>query len=713
MSFLQRSRSIAFYILFVIITLSLLLPVFITEKASSSPESANANINRNDMPLVSLKGDWQFYWQQALLPEDFEESTEQNGTTVSASADAPRGATIQVPSSWDGQTLGPTVNDGKPLPRYGYATYRKQMTIAPEQVGSNMALLLESVGSAYRVWVNGQLVDGLGEVSTGHEDAETPWIRLNLVYFTPQTEQIDIIVQVSNHSFRESGMFGDTMFGDANDLTLHVFKKYVLQDLIFIGAFLIIGIYHLMIYFISKRTVDLLWLGTVCLFIALRALLLNKFLFYSVFPDISWSFLMHMQFSVKFITFICYISLIRSLYRSDVNSLVHRISISVGLLMLLYVLIVPPSHFTATFPMQTFVMVLILGYYALFVGFLAVRRKREGAWLGMVGVFAVIIAIIQDFFFFTLNLQTVQLVPYALMVCLLLQAVTISYRYAQIQRRNSSLANELQDINRNLEATVAERTEELRQSNVQLLDSDRQRTQLLENIAHDLGSPLAGMQTQVYLLDKGDARPEQLKIIARQMKQGVDYMKRQVQDLFDLTMMKREDELVNAEWMSVRQLCDRMAEFLQEKVEWGQIELQLSEADELHPEDGRIEAPLVLVDSVAILRVVQNYVENAIKFSSKFPCPVEVNYLIRGQTFVYELTDFGKGIIPDELPHVFERFFKGAGNRKGIGLGLAIAKEMIERHGGEVGVRSVAGEGSTFWFTLPLATAEVQIEPQE
>ncbi len=114
--------------------------------------------------------------------------------------------------------------------------------------------------------------------------------------------------------------------------------------------------------------------------------------------------------------------------------------------------------------------------------------------------------------------------------------------------------------------------------------------------------------------------------------------------------------------------------------------------------------------------VVQNYVENAIKFSSTFPCRVEVKYGIRGETFVFELTDYGKGIAPDELPHVFERFYKGAGNRKGIGLGLAIAKELIERHGGEVGVRSVPGEGRTFWFTLPLATTEVELteaEPQE
>jgi hypothetical protein len=103
---LKWKRSLALSMLIILLSLSFLLPVLSAQAASSSSKSADANVNRNELPLVSLKGDWQFYWQQALTPDDFNE-------TSIVSADQPKGATIMVPSSWYGQTLGQGINDGK------------------------------------------------------------------------------------------------------------------------------------------------------------------------------------------------------------------------------------------------------------------------------------------------------------------------------------------------------------------------------------------------------------------------------------------------------------------------------------------------------------------------------------------------------------------------------------------------------------------------
>ena len=696
-------RSLVLSMLFIIFSISILLP-FISAQAASSSSNLEPNVN----PIVSLEGDWQFYWQQALSPDDFNEP-------ATESADEPRGSSIQVPSSWEGQSLGPTVNDGKPLPRYGFATYRKQLTVEPEQVGTNMALLIESVGSAYRVWVNGEFVDGLGEVSisngsSGNPDTETPWIRLNMMYFTPQTQQLDIVIQVSNYSFRESGMFGDTKIGGADNLTLHVFKRYVLQDLLFIGAFLVIGLYHLIIYFISKRTIDMFWLGFFCILIAMRALLLNKFLFYAILPDLSWTLLMHLQFFVRFLVLICYLYLIRSLYPKEVHPLVHRIAVAVCLLVLVYVTMVPPREFTATFALNTVIVVIILGYHGLYVAIAAVWRKRKGAWINMSGVILCLATVIHDYFLFTSNLSSVQLLPYTVLVYLLLQAVSISYRYAMIQRRNVQLAEELQESNNNLETTVAERTEKLQESNDQLIKLAEQRAQLMANIAHDMGSPLVGIQSHLNMMREEEATRDQRKfVLFDQMVTKLSYLKKMTDNLFDLSQLEAgamdlqvEREKVADLGRNLQAEVRRVADVVAMEVTFGRWFL----ADDLRPDDE------VLVDFHSLCRVVQNFMENALKFSTVTPCRVvihaDVEMVAGSRQLIFVVEDFGMGISEEDLPHIFERFYKGKGQVRGGGLGLAIVKEIIDQHGGTVGVNSQLGQGSTFLFRLPVRSYMVK-----
>jgi hypothetical protein len=140
----------------------------------------------------------------------------------------------------------------------------------------------------YRIWVNGELVGGLGRVANSNMSAdghtEMPQIYLNLINITTNTRQLDIIVQVSNYSFRESGIFGDVRIDQPYAMMMHVFNHYVLQDLLLIGVFVVVGLYHLMIYLLHRRDSELLWLAGVCLTVSLRALILNKLLIYSIVP---------------------------------------------------------------------------------------------------------------------------------------------------------------------------------------------------------------------------------------------------------------------------------------------------------------------------------------------------------------------------------------------------------------------------------------------
>jgi signal transduction histidine kinase len=664
-----------------------------------SAQSIPAPVNTVRVP-ISLAGQWQFYWGQLLSPADFAKS-----------ATIPNSGMIAVPSSWAGKVLGPAVNGGQPLPSFGVATYRTLVTIPEDQVNTYKLLMLESVGSAYRIWVNGELVGGLGKVAIGNTPAdsqsETPQIYLNFVNVTSQTRQLDIVIQVSNYSFRESGIFGEVRIGQTYATMMYVFNYYILQDLLLIGVFVVVGLYHIMIYLLHRRDSELLWLAGVCLTVALRALILNKLLVYSIVPEVSWTLLMHMQYSMKFIALFTYIQLIRTLYFHDVNIVMHRISMTVSLLAVLYVVSVPPRVFTLTFNIQTLIMVIVLGYYFFVVGYLLLARKREGARLNLIGMLFIIIAIIHDFYLYTNRIQSVQVVPYAILTTLLMQAIIISYRYTRFQQRNVQLTKDLQDINRDLEEKVIARTNDLNASNTQLVALTSQRSRLMANIAHDMGSPLTGVKLSLHILTEDSLNVQEKKDVFSVLMTRIDYIKKLVDDLFRLA--KLESRQIEFDWEDycVGDLyLEISAYFTQILQAQGRVLI-------IDPVATRVfdAYATVRVDRSQLYRVLQNLIDNAIKFSPDPATPIVLTNVVRQSiadvTPHYEwyvaVIDQGVGIASEHLPLIFERFYtRSHGLDGGSGLGLAICKEIVERHGGVIGAQSTLGSGSTFFFTLPL-----------
>jgi signal transduction histidine kinase len=115
--------------------------------------------------------------------------------------------------------------------------------------------------------------------------------------------------------------------------------------------------------------------------------------------------------------------------------------------------------------------------------------------------------------------------------------------------------------------------------------------------------------------------------------------------------------------------------------------------------------PQVLADSSRIQQVLSNLVGNAVKFTPQqgrvVVCAEQVSEEIR-----FGVIDTGPGIPAEQVPHIFGRFWQAkASDRRGIGLGLAIAKGIVEAHEGRIWVESQVGVGSTFYFTLPIVAA--------
>ena len=117
------------------------------------------------------------------------------------------------------------------------------------------------------------------------------------------------------------------------------------------------------------------------------------------------------------------------------------------------------------------------------------------------------------------------------------------------------------------------------------------------------------------------------------------------------------------------------------------------------------DVPVIVGDSKRLKQVLLNLTSNAVKYNQDGG-RVEVKIAVGPEALSVSVSDTGPGIAPEDLPNIFQRFYRVAGTEdhvKGTGLGLCVAKRIVEMHGGEITVESELGVGTTFTFTLPVA----------
>ena len=172
-------------------------------------------------------------------------------------------------------------------------------------------------------------------------------------------------------------------------------------------------------------------------------------------------------------------------------------------------------------------------------------------------------------------------------------------------------------------------------------------------------------------------------------------MKRMTQDLLDVRRMESVHLTMDLKAEAVDTIVNDTIDMLRPIATGSSIVMDPRVADHL---------PLVLADSARIQQVLSNLVGNAVKFTPREGRIIVSAEQVDGDVR-FAVIDTGPGIPPEQVPHIFGRFWQAnSSDRRGIGLGLAIAKGIVEAHGGRIWVESQVGCGSTFYFTLPAAT---------
>jgi PAS domain S-box-containing protein len=263
------------------------------------------------------------------------------------------------------------------------------------------------------------------------------------------------------------------------------------------------------------------------------------------------------------------------------------------------------------------------------------------------------------------------------------------------------------------ERIVAQR-EEARAATLALQETARQMDAFLGMAIHELKTPLTAMLLALQLnrrrleglrrrsRDLSGGVSEHLDaIVAEQVKVESQAKKldRLVNDLLDLSRLQAGKLQIHPERTDLNAIVQRAVQEQQQATPHRTIQLHLSHLDQ----------PVwVHADADRIQQVILNYLTNALKYSPSDQ-PVEVGLDVEGPRARVWVRDHGPGLPEVEQKRLWQRYYRAPGIEEqsstgvGLGLGLTIVQQIVELHGGEVGVQSAPGRGSTFWFTLPLA----------
>jgi signal transduction histidine kinase len=225
---------------------------------------------------------------------------------------------------------------------------------------------------------------------------------------------------------------------------------------------------------------------------------------------------------------------------------------------------------------------------------------------------------------------------------------------------------------------------------------DSLRRELIANVSHDLRSPMAVIHgyVETFMMKKDVLTEEEKTQYLDAIIQNSNKLNKLVGDLFELSKLEAQQMRLHKEPILINEMLHEMCGQFSILARKNNIEIHSAIPEKM---------PSIMVDSSLIGRAIQNILDNAIKFTESNGV-IEVQTEIKGEKLHIAVSNTGTGISTTDIPHVFDRYYKANTNAsaQSTGLGLAIAKKIIQLHSGEISVKSILGQRTTFSIEIPV-----------
>ena len=430
-----------------------------------------SNWNFDTDGITNLHGEWEFYWEKLLTPQDFE------GYNLLL----PKYLT--VPGLWNGTEI-----NNKQIPTFGYGTYRLNVKINYQ---NELSIKTLGAATAYKIWIDGRLAGEIGKVNTS-KDSYTPKEKPAIYNIYPienydSIRTVEIIIQVANFSHSKSGLWEKIEIGATNQIQEKE-RKANLWDAIVIGILLIMAIYHFGLFVLWRKEYSTLYLGLFVLFMAIRNLVTNNQLILDIFPGMSFSMIVRLQFFSAFPNIIFAGLFFYFLFQKYFQKKILYIIFGISIIFSVIIIFSPPFFFTTLtnifgiylFASSTYFVIVLLK---------AIKAKEQGSILALIGMIAMLITGFIDIYT-TIFLSTIPyLAPYGVVLFIFFQSYMLAQRFSRAFNKNIILTNKLNFQNNNLGKIIAlntkeikEKVEELQASEEELKQNNEELKSLNDNI---------------------------------------------------------------------------------------------------------------------------------------------------------------------------------------------------------------------------------------
>ena len=642
---------------------------------SCTPHPANLQAVKGVIDLSSqdfsrnypLDGEWEFYWKKLYYPDDF------SGNNI---IDDPE--YIKVPSLWNEMD-----HPGGPLPGTGYATYRI-IIILPESKG-RIGLKILDAATAYRLWVNGELLSENGEVSD--KGGIPQFLPRNVFFCNPaercvKRDKTEIIIQVSNFHHKKGGIWESLHIGPETSIAAEREKNTQLSFIV-LGIIIIMSLYHLGIFYLRPREKSALIFSILTICMAFRSLVTGERFLVSWFPDINWELFSKIEYLTSYGMIPLIVLFFSTVFPHEMKKRITVPIFTITAVIVSLIIFLPLKYYSLG---KIFYDLFILagGFIILAVLAAAIYRRRDGAVVAFFGMAILYLTGINDILYNSQVINTMNTASYGLVFYILSQSYLLSRRFTTAFETSETLSDELKEANR------------------QLIVMDQLKDEFLANTSHELRTPLNGIIGLAESMGDGsmgemsDTHKYNLKLIESSARR----LSNLVNDILDFEKMKNNDIKIMQQSIDIYSMVDHV--LMISKTLTGSRPVTLYNRIDYH-------LPPILGDENRLQQILYNLIGNAVKFTKEGTIEVSAEMIEGNEKRMIAVTvkDTGIGIAAEKLHTIFNSFQQVDGSTEreygGTGLGLAISKKLVELHGGRITVNSECGKGSEFTFTIPVS----------